>query len=594
MGVKYDNLISVNAVPAGASAIGVYDETGKRIGKITLPSTMTPQAGELQYRFAALSDVHVVYDTAEEDLRRALAYCNANVDFVCVCGDLTDKGTEEELTLYKTVTDACLTNIPIYAIAGNHEHYADTSGSYLEMYTGQSLYYTFEQGDDLFIMLGVVSGTEGAIFAEGELQWLYDTLENNRHKKRIFVFEHILAEESSGDILNIYPWTKLTTSTEAAVFKSLLKHYPNIVWFHGHSHMMFELQKHGEQANVDKVFGCHSVHIPSQAIPRTVNNEGTGLETYYAGSEGYIVNVYDNGVMLQGVDFIAGKFLPMATYWQKNMWAEVAAGTYADPTGTIDTTAANGSENVALMFNDGYEVDASASSATYGELLSKSNYTTSDLVRFEDGYQYTVYGTSVGGFSLYPQWYNANGGYIGTGKIADGYGWGSSDTGDKVWAINPPVGVGAMRLQGYTGSAVGVMQSKVSARRLIDAEKTYGYEITWYKGDKLSKTDGSVEATGTNYSASDYISLEGKTFTLHSSTVAYTSCSLVFYDANKTFVSYVQNVLDSGVTDVIDYAITPPEGAAYMKLRIYTVATTSDDGSYTYGDRYKLYYLTEA
>lgn len=47
MGVKYDNLISVNAVPAGASAIGVYDETGKRIGKITLPSTMTPQAGEL-------------------------------------------------------------------------------------------------------------------------------------------------------------------------------------------------------------------------------------------------------------------------------------------------------------------------------------------------------------------------------------------------------------------------------------------------------------------------------------------------------------------------------------------------------------------
>lgn len=331
----YRGLIKENVAPRGTRQIEVYNDKGTKVGVIPLSTLAFPEAGDRLYSFGAISDVHVVYDTAKDDLRRALIFFNndSDISFVCICGDLGDKGTEAELGEYGNIVNECEMTKPLYAIAGNHENYGSTSKDYLQTYTGQPLYYTFSVGDDVFIMLGISSATPGSVFYEGSLQWLYETLEANRNK-RCFLFEHILCPEGSGDILALYPYTKLS-GTEGVVFKSLLKHYKNVIFFHGHSHFKFSMQEYGMTANYDFAFGIHSVHIPSLAVPRD-DVDGDGVyDTIYADSEGYVVDVYEKGIHLRGRDFIKEEFLPIASYWLDTTLQTIPAKTYTDSTGTI-------------------------------------------------------------------------------------------------------------------------------------------------------------------------------------------------------------------------------------------------------------------
>ena len=334
---KFTQFIPQNVATSEAEKIVIYNRKGNQVGDIALRSLANINFGNKLYSFGCLSDVHVNYDTAAEDLQRALKFfVDSDMDFITICGDLAYQGTESELNYYKTIVDAYSGGLPIYVAAGNHEFYQERSSSYLENYTGYPLYYTIYKGDDLFIFFGVISGTQGNFFETTALQWLYETLEANRNR-RCFLFQHILLDDGCGDILNLYGNKLSSDTTEGIIFKSLLSHYHNIVFFHGHSHVRFRWQNQGAIANYDKLYGCHSVHIPSCAIPKDPNATATDLDIYYAGSEGYVVDVYDNGIHLKGRDFENGEYIPIASYWLDTTLQSVEAGTYVDSTGTIDT-----------------------------------------------------------------------------------------------------------------------------------------------------------------------------------------------------------------------------------------------------------------
>ena len=333
---QYKDFIPENTAPVGVRRIGIYNRKGNRVGFIPL-GTLTKPEGRKLYSFGALSDVHVQYDTAQADFQKALAYLNntEDVEFTCICGDLTVNGTDAELTTYKGYVDSYSPDTPVYAVFGNHDTYQGLYNN-TQKYTGQPFNYTFTKGDDVFIMVGIISGYSGnvgTLFRREDLQWLYETLEANRNK-RCFLFQHVLSSKGSGDALNVYPHTKLS-GAEATVFESLISHYKNVVWFHGHSHFKFYLQYASDMANIDKYFGIWSVHIPSLSVPRAVS--GSSYSTIYADSEGYVVDVYENGIHLRGRDFVKGEFLPIASYWLDTPLQTVAAGTYTDPTGTIIT-----------------------------------------------------------------------------------------------------------------------------------------------------------------------------------------------------------------------------------------------------------------
>ncbi len=334
---KYKDFIVENIAPKTARRIGVYTHNGNRIGFIPLGDLAFPNIGVKQYSFGALSDVHVQYDTAQEDFQRALTYLNdtEDVEFTCICGDLTVNGTDAELTQYNGYVDSYSPTTPIYAVFGNHDTYQGLHSN-TEKYTGKPLNYTFTQGEDVFIMVGNISGYSGDIgtlFTQATLQWLYEQLEANRNK-RCFLFQHILSAKGSGDAYGVYTHTKLS-GKEATVFESLLSHYKNVIWFHGHSHFKFYLQQGSDTANISKYFGVWDVHIPSLAVPRDDANRDGTYETVYSDSEGYVVDVYESGIHLRGRDFVKDKFLPIASYWLDTTLQTIPEKTYIDTTGTI-------------------------------------------------------------------------------------------------------------------------------------------------------------------------------------------------------------------------------------------------------------------
>jgi predicted phosphodiesterase len=305
------------------------------VGFIPLGNLGNPASGSKQYSFGALSDVHIVYSTAADDFKKALTYLNESEDvaFTCICGDLTNEGTESELAQYKAIVDSHSPDTPVYAMAGNHEMYATVCKDYLETYTGKPLYYSFEHGSDVFIMCGCYSWANDGVFTQEYLQWLFETLETNRNK-RCFIFEHVFPWGDSGNPGEHYSFD-MFSGTKGSVFQSLLKHYKNTVLFHGHSHTKFDLQEVDEKANYSNALGYRSVHIPSLAVPRDIVD--SALANIYADSEGYVVDVYENGIHLRGRDFVKGEFLPIASYWLDTTLQTIEAGTYTDSTGTIAT-----------------------------------------------------------------------------------------------------------------------------------------------------------------------------------------------------------------------------------------------------------------
>lgn len=338
--LSYRKLMKRNVAPIGAVRLAVYDANGNRVGQIPLGSLTPPTYGKRLYSFGALSDIHLSYTTGESDFINALNYFNKDypVEMICSPGDLSDVGTDEKLAKFTELVATYSPNTPVYVSAGNHDAYdADknfreesaVSAAMLKA-TGKPLYYTVEHGNDVFIFVGVCTSNT---FSQAELQWLYNTLEANRNK-RCFLFQHVFAFEGCGNVFGLYTYD-LTSNTMFSVFKSLLKHYPNVIWFHGHSHTKFHGQEFGKYANYDDVFGCHSVHVPSCAIPRTDADGDFEFQIEYDDSEGYVVDVYENGIHLRGRDFVKGEFLPIASYWLDTTLQTIPAGTYTDSTGTI-------------------------------------------------------------------------------------------------------------------------------------------------------------------------------------------------------------------------------------------------------------------
>jgi hypothetical protein len=284
------------------------------------------------YSFGALSDIRLQYDTAQADFIRALRYMNNETDvlFTCVCGDLTQYGNPNEMEEYKSYVDT-YSSKPVYSITGNHDA---QSADVIEQYTGHPLYYSFTQGNDVFIMLGIKGDSSGNLFTTAELQWLYETLEANRNR-RCFVFHHVRPQDGSGNAFGIYNYD-IWGGTEQTVFESLMHHYKNAHQFHGHSHLKFYLQYGSDIANIDHIFGGWSIHIPSLSVPRDGDPSGaSSRKEVYADSEGYVVDVYENGIHLRGRDFVRGEFLPIASYWLDTTLKTIPAGTYTDSTGTI-------------------------------------------------------------------------------------------------------------------------------------------------------------------------------------------------------------------------------------------------------------------
>lgn len=269
------------------------------------------------YSFGALSDLHIQYETGLADFQRALTYLKDRVAFTCVCGDLVSYASAENMAQYKEYVDLYSGDMPIYECAGNHETYpelgvgADIDSDLWTDTTGKELYYSVTHGNDVFLFLSLKSERANDLFADGGLEWLQQTLEANKNR-RCFVFQHV--QDPADDTADpSHSYSGILGGTSGAEFLKLIGSYRNTVWFHGHTHLTFG----AEQYPVGEDLGYRSVHIPSLSGPRFYNAETDALENYYFDeygnqiwgavlAEGYIVDVYENKLVLRGINFAAG------------------------------------------------------------------------------------------------------------------------------------------------------------------------------------------------------------------------------------------------------------------------------------------------
>jgi hypothetical protein len=75
--------------------------------------------------------------------------------------------------------------------------------------------------------------------------------------------------------------------------------------------MRFENQESVSNANYSTAFGFKSVHNPSTAYCRDIRS-GTMENVEIA--QGYVVDVYENHIVLKGYDFTANSLVPIAQY----------------------------------------------------------------------------------------------------------------------------------------------------------------------------------------------------------------------------------------------------------------------------------------
>lgn len=355
---SYSNtdMIKDNVAPYAASQIGVYNSKGERVGYIPL-GKFKPDYGERLYRFGLLSDVHNESDQTTdnaEDLKNAIKYFNddESVEFAVISGDLTqysysNNNVATEMALYKANQDALSPRMPIYPTTGNHDcpQSSDVDISTFYSYTdvadiapASGCNYSYEVTKThttsagttvtdhfLFLTMKRYEFTSNT-YDTTDLTWLQTKLEEYK-ADRCFVITHMFIPTYAGNLNDIYPSGNWLSGTMLTQVKAIIDAYPRSIWFSGHSHWKWYLQKYQDRANVYPTSNIGrtcgwAVHIPSCASP--IDSDGSTRVSMAGQSEAGVCDVYEDYVVIRGVVFkdaddtdYVHRYVPVAQYLLK-------------------------------------------------------------------------------------------------------------------------------------------------------------------------------------------------------------------------------------------------------------------------------------
>ena len=280
---------------------------------MALQSSASANDGKL-YSIGMLSDVHIDGDGDDEshsisDMHRALnKFRDSGINNVCISGDVTHDGRKEDLQAYRDIKNAH-GDMNIYATRGNHDnnnHSADL-GEFTKYVESNGLYFEKNINGDVYLFVGMARYDYENPFTDDEMNWLEGRLEAYKNQ-RVFVIEHLYIPPT-GDVASLYKGSGMGTSNTSQRYRDLMNKYKNVIMFSGHSHLNFDLERISSDANVSQVTDnlCAQVHVPSCAKPRNNDAWTPDVEentyTFHEGSQGYIMDVYQDKVVLKAIDF---------------------------------------------------------------------------------------------------------------------------------------------------------------------------------------------------------------------------------------------------------------------------------------------------
>ncbi len=332
--VEIDDLI----LPSACEYI-IATDNGEYVYFVKIPDKYL--FSQKNYTFGSLSDVH---SNNGDYFDGALDFFDdyGEIDFVAISGDISDGAEKDLLWFNETIKDRLY---KVYTTTGNHDQNSLNSGRWLEyMNTGIStdtevvnigengLDFVFipqKSAENVFVFLSqtkwyypsMPTGDEYSILAEEQLVWLEEVLEIYKDKTVFLYFHTFLSapdgsqESAVGNLRNpggySYDLPYSYGTADEVAFRALMKKYKNVVYFSGHSHWMFELEKYNENLNMSNFDGeyCYMVHNSSVCSPRWIGEQDTYRQNMTGErSEGWIVEVYDEAIVLIPVDFILGVF----------------------------------------------------------------------------------------------------------------------------------------------------------------------------------------------------------------------------------------------------------------------------------------------
>lgn len=340
---------SFTAIPAGATRLLAVNGNESIIYSYTIPESRRFNAKEL-YVFGAISDTH-----------QGTRYGNISIPYnhfinaskvlyekgaiaIGICGDFSYNNTEDEYALHeKAIKElyATMPDLPIFTTSGNHESkYTGFSYDWYMQYSrdvvdyDSDLDYLYFDGNELDYVVELPDGSVMIYFhqvaydygkstsrlvSDEQLAWLEARLEQYKDVT-VFFFFHSFLDEEVGDATtsgNEYGYPIISSTVEYKKFTELFTKYTNVIYFSGHSHWAFDSQfvdpkpgKTNDDKNIDDKDGTFAtmVHIPACSTPRVLVGSGSGR------SEGYIVHVYEDCIVLEGYEFVKGETFAYATY----------------------------------------------------------------------------------------------------------------------------------------------------------------------------------------------------------------------------------------------------------------------------------------
>ena len=288
--------------------------------------------------FQAVGDMHVATATGgrlhHSDHVRSMLEDIKNISpnsiGIFANGDTVDRGTDADYAEYLALLEEIKGAPAIYTTFGNHETfrfgtpvtvtddnftaikkaYFDAVSSVIPedaSFSGgsrqSSLSYAFTKNGYKFISLGTDKLDQNWLeLNDTTLSWLKTQLDKNRDMTRptfIIMHQPMADTASSGNSVR-------EATTEA--LKTLLKDYPEVIMFNGHTHTSlyeYNVSYQGDTV-MPSIFNSSSVGY----IPKTYS--GSSDDT--VGSEGYFVYVYKDQVVIRGRDFLNNKWIASAQF----------------------------------------------------------------------------------------------------------------------------------------------------------------------------------------------------------------------------------------------------------------------------------------
>lgn len=287
---------------------------------IAADDTLKVPASELLFKFSVLSDLHlsVMQPVYNSHLQMALADLHEiapDLSAIITTGDVTDDGKRKGYELaQKYIKEEATDNgwdVSFYFAIGNHDlDYASTYEKQLSLFMEQTgmpgLYFSFEIGGMKCIVLGSDENKKGGVMHEDQFAFLEAELRDAGTEQPVFLFVHEpLIDTVAGALSYIDPgvqhWFGFTEMNSR--LRDLLRQYPNAILFTGHTHWTLEsyqpvLYGYGTDASF---VGCPSVGY--------LWNDDNLEEP---GSEGLIVEVYEDYILLKGREFTERKWCAAA------------------------------------------------------------------------------------------------------------------------------------------------------------------------------------------------------------------------------------------------------------------------------------------